>query len=136
MKNEDKSIPLGVKLSSWLYYLRTLILLIIGIVLVYTKTNKYFFYLGLILILLSIICFFVAINLWRGKNWARITAILISTLGIFLAIISPYPIPIVFNEISKVISFSMPLVHTAVNIIIISYLLLSKKAKHYFILKT
>ncbi len=48
--------------------------------------GPFFIILGLIVMGLAVLLFFVAKGLYRGKNWARIVALVISILGFFGAI--------------------------------------------------
>jgi uncharacterized membrane protein (DUF2068 family) len=44
-------------------------------------------FLAIILLALAVLSFFVARGLWKAKSWARITAIILSILGVIFAII-------------------------------------------------
>ncbi len=109
----EKTLPLGVKILSILYYaeavgfgLLTLFCLSLGILLFlspdFIDVSKILFLesfnladsiLGAFLlmatslfILLTLLHYFLAKNLWKGKNWARIIVIVFSILGVGCAL--------------------------------------------------
>ncbi len=127
-------MPLLVKVLAVLYYAGAvlnigiavfLILLAVGL----SKANPLIgavgvvisLLLALVLIVWAIIEFFIARGLWKGRKWARITAILLSVVGFLIAAVYLKPGTVILG-------ISMIIVHAAV----IAYLLLNKEAKQAF----
>jgi hypothetical protein len=99
----NKKVPVGVQVISVLYYIAAALSLIAGIAFIaganYIITlipelttagigAELFIALGIILIIMSVLVLFIGIGLWKLKPWARIVAVIISILGIVLAIYS------------------------------------------------
>lgn len=97
-------IPTGVKIISIVYYITSVLGLLmgllffigagfIGVLLEQVPTlqvigSGLFVVIGIIIIALSILGFFIGRGLWKGKNWARILAIIFTIIGIVLIISS------------------------------------------------
>jgi hypothetical protein len=105
--NEIKRIPTGVKVISVLYYIGATILIISSIALIIggavlgSISNQYplletlgiiggglLIFIGILVIGLGILFFFIARGLWKGKSWAKIIVIVFSLLEIIFAIFS------------------------------------------------
>jgi len=75
---------------------------------------------GTVLILLSILHFFIARGLWTGANWARIVAIIFAAIG-------------VASSLSSIITGNFgSIVTLAIHLIVGGYLLLNKRVKATF----
>ena len=97
-------VPAGVKIISVLYYIGAGfsllfgLLFLIGAGFIGTLASKIpllgllgsglFIVVGIIIILLGVLSIFVARGLWKGKNWARIVAVIFAVLGILSGISS------------------------------------------------
>lgn len=77
--------------------------------------------LGVILVILGIVLIFVAINIKRGKNWARITQIILSSLSILFGILGLFT----GNFRGLITSATIPA-------LIVYYLLFNQEAKQFF----
>lgn len=88
--------------------------------------NPYVFGLGAIIF--SIIIFFIALNLWKKRNWARIMAIIISILWLISSAIGIYESRYYVEKINLIIFICLLIL----NIIIAVYLLFSPKVKEFF----
>jgi|SRR3989344_149147 len=131
------SVPTGVKIISVLYYIGAVFGLLFGILfivgagfigsiasqipLIGALGAGLFIVGGIIMIVFGILGFFIGRGLWKGRNWARIVAIIFACLGILIAIISMIQGSIISNIFSLVI-----------NGIIGGYLLFSSKVKEAF----
>jgi len=78
------------------------------------------FIMGLIFIICSIITFFIARGLWKLKNWARITVIVLSVLMAVSAFFS-----ILQGDLSQLFGLT-------VNVIVAAYLVFSEDVKRAF----
>jgi uncharacterized membrane protein HdeD (DUF308 family) len=140
-----KSIPTGVKVISVLDYIGAglfalfgVIMLIVGIIAlanpsflqdtpdVFLTSIAGFIGIlmligGIILIGLSVLSFFVARGLWKGKNWARIVSIIFAGIGVIFSIIAMTQGNILNN-----------LFNLAINLVIGGYLLFSSSVKKAF----
>ncbi len=76
---------------------------------------------GVVMLGISVFCFFIGRGIWRTKKWARITAIILSILGIISAVFSIF-IGFKYTQIISLI----------IDIFIAVYLLFSKEAKIAF----
>lgn len=104
---EGQSVPTGVKVISVLYYIGAVIGIVFGLLLLigadfFMRTvssnlpylplqgllSGIFIALGIILIGLSVLNFFIGRGLWKGKNWARIFVIIFSALGVISGLYS------------------------------------------------
>jgi uncharacterized membrane protein (DUF2068 family) len=129
-----RPIPIGVKIIAIFFYIVSVVVFfaagyfIIGTIINFGEITKIspvfliiagFFYIGY-----SVLNFFIARGLWKGKNWARITAIVISIIMIIYGIIS---IP------ESQLSLNHPSTGSAlISIIIGGYLWFSKSVKAAF----
>ena len=125
--------PTGVKVISVLYYIAAIVFLILGIGLIIGSSSigesfpmfevlaGFLIIGGIVSIAIAILFFFVGRGLWKTKNWARITAIVISVLSIIGAIMGMVQGDIGGNIISLII-----------HLIIGGYLLFSKSVKKSF----
>ena len=135
-KKLSKDIPIGLKIISILYYLFAgiLVLVIFGLFIAlrfYRVDGEGLTdFVRILLIFVSvpftILFFFVARNLSKGREWARIVAIILSILfiiNVFLSIIrNPLSILPVLTQILCIL----------INGFIAIYLLFSRKAKEFF----
>lgn len=79
------------------------------------------FVMGFIFIGLAVLNFFVARDLWRLRNWARIVAVLLALISFTAQI---------YNMISG--ATVMQIINLAINIFIIGYLVFFQEAKEVF----
>ena len=139
MDNVDtvKSVPAGVKVISVLYYIGSIfgllfaLLFFFGAGAISSFTDQIpvlsafgtglFIIAGVITLAFSILGFFVARGLWKGKNWTRIFVIILSILGILMGIFLLTQGNIISN-VSNII----------INLIIGGYLLFSHSVKEAF----
>lgn len=126
------STPKGVKIISVLYFLGSILALGFGALAIFGASfftqvlgtgffGKFFAVGGIIFIALGILGISVGIGLWRYKNWARLLAILLSVIGIVLALLA-----ILKGNVSSNI-FSL-----LVSAVIGGYLFLNPKVKTAF----
>ncbi len=131
-------LPIGVKIISVLYYIAAVSSIILGIsflagasiarealtsqipTLVLFGPGMLIF--GAVFLVVGIISFLIGRGLWKGKNWARIVAIIIAGIGIVFAIIG-----IVQGNIIGT------LFRLVLNGVIGGYLLLNKQVKKVFL---
>lgn len=101
---EGQGVPTGVKVISVLYYIGAGFSILFGLLFFvgagYMGTlvsqipllgllgSGFFVAVGIILIGLGALSIFIGRGLWKGKNWARITAIIFSVLGILSGLYS------------------------------------------------
>ncbi len=78
------------------------------------------FIMGLILVISTLIIFFISRGLWRLKNWARITVIILSVLMAVSAFFS-----IMGGELKSLLGL-------AINVIVAAYLIFSENVKNSF----
>ncbi len=99
-----KSVPTGVKVVSVLYYVYGVIGIIFGLLFFVSAGFMdsiakeipqlrvfgagLFFILGIILIGLGILGFFIGRGLWKAKSWARILVIIFAFFGIIASIVN------------------------------------------------
>lgn len=137
INSETKQIPTGVKIISVLYYIGSFmfvlssILFFVGAGFIGSITEGVsifgtfgpglFIVGGIILIGLGILYFFIGRGLWKGKNWARIVAIIFSIFGILIVIVSM----IQGNVLSNIVGL-------AIQLTIAGYLLFSNSVKEAF----
>ena len=74
---------------------------------------------GIVYIILGVVAFFVGKGLWDGKNWARITGIILSVLGLLSGLGTLFVAPL------------MGIVNIIINGVIIWYLGFNEEAKSY-----
>ncbi|MBI2124625.1 hypothetical protein HYT92_02425 [Candidatus Pacearchaeota archaeon] len=126
--------PTGVKVISVLYYIGAALELLLAIALFVgagTIASKIpiigaigsglFIVVGVVLLGLAVLSFFVARGLWKAQKWARIVAIIFSALGVLMALLGMVQGQIGSNVLSLVISGAIG-----------GYLLFSKDVKAAF----
>lgn len=133
----DKNTPTGVKVISVLMYIIAALLLLLSLLFFVgsqaaeralqeqyptfaTLGAAIFVLLGILLLVVGILYIFIGKGLWKGKNWAKIVAIILSALGLLQAILS----------IRTTVSSGILML--AINGVIIYYLGFSKEAKKFF----
>ncbi len=135
---DKQQIPIGVKIISVLYYIGAVfgilvgLLFLVGAGMMSSIADKIpllgalgaglFIIGGIILMGLGVLGFFVGKGLWKARPWARIVAIIITSLGILMAIISMIQGNIINNIFSLVIE-----------LVIGGYLLFSSSVKEAFV---
>ncbi|RMD45822.1 DUF2127 domain-containing protein [Candidatus Pacearchaeota archaeon] len=136
-RKEQKTVPLGVRLSSLLYLLLGVSTLILGILIAIGSSLQteipelknlspnLILFLGIINGLLGIFEVIVSLNLLRAKNWARISAIILSALTIIQQL----------NEARNQISL-LTIILLIIWVLTFSYLLFNQKARDFFLNKT
>ncbi len=137
---QGKEVPVGVKVISVLDWIVAVLFILGGVVsilvsLLFMGTSKVTGFglipgfsgniilsllLGILFVAIGILLIFVALGLWKGKNWTRIVHIVLSFIGIGFAIWGL--IKLQFGNI-----FSL-----AINGLIAGYLLFSIKVKEAF----
>jgi hypothetical protein len=130
----SKKLPVGVQIISVLYYIGAVLGVVFG--LLFVSASGYlasmipelaglgaglFVFLGILLIGVGVLGFFVGRGLWGLKPWARIFAIILAALGILSAIYSM----ITNFSFGNIVSI---LIHGFIGY----YLLLNKEAKRAF----
>ena len=132
----SKAMPTGVKVISVLYYIGAALCVLfallflagagyIGAILKSVPAlsilgTGFFVFLGILLVGIGVLYFFIARGLWKGKNWARIVVIIFSSLG-------------VLNGLYSLVHFSIfGLIGLAVNAFIVYYLGFSQEGKAAF----
>jgi uncharacterized membrane protein (DUF2068 family) len=131
---QKKEVPGGVKAISVLYYISAVLGVIFGLLFLFGAGaianlvpgigmlgGGIFAIIGLVIIGLSVLGFFIGKGLWNGKNWARIIAIVFSAIGVVVAIISMFQGNVTGN-----------LITLALNGLVGGYLLISEKVKKVF----
>ena len=99
---ESKNVPTGVKIISVLYYISAVLGIIFGLLffvgagaigsiasqipIIEALGSGLFIVGGIIMLVLGILGFFIGRGLWKGRNWARIVAIIFSVMGVLMAI--------------------------------------------------
>ncbi|MBS3074316.1 hypothetical protein J4447_02550 [Candidatus Pacearchaeota archaeon] len=126
---DGKSVPTLVKVIAVLYYIGAVLFVLAGIMMIagagatglmafmpfYSIFGAGLLIIGaIIFIAVGVLEFFVGRGLWQGRNWARITAIVLAVLGLISALIS-------FSILSIII-----------DALIAGYLLFSKDVKAAF----
>ena len=110
-------VPTGVKVISVLYYIGAAVELLVAILLFVgagTIASKIpiigaigaglFIVIGVVLIGLGVLSFFIGKGLWKAQKWARIVAIIFAAVGVVLALLGMVQGQITSNMISLVIS--------------------------------
>jgi uncharacterized BrkB/YihY/UPF0761 family membrane protein len=146
-KLESKnSIPTGVKIISVLYFIGAFFCILAALsVIIFSGpisdslsqmpaseleeigtlgwlSQGLFVGLGIIILLFGLFAFFIARGLWKGKNWARITAIVLAALGI-ISNLSSITLSTIIGD----------LINAAISALIGGYLLLNKEVKKAFL---
>jgi len=133
----EKIIPTGVKIIAVLNYIGAGLLALFGLLaivgggmfasvineipLLGVLGGGIFIVVGIILIALAVLLFFIGRGLWKGKNWARIVEIIFAILGVIMAIVGMFSTGIASNIVSLVF-----------NGLIGGYLLFNTKVKEAF----
>jgi hypothetical protein len=153
-KKVERAAPTGVKIISVLEYISSAVFILMGVLLLivgivinadptkiqlpnevlsnFPDMGSFLVYLGpllialgVVLMLLSILSFFVAYGLWKGKNWARIMEIVFSVFFFVSAFFSLFR----GENFGDFFSSLLNLVFSGA---IGGYLLFNKKAKKFF----
>ena len=85
---------------------------------------------GIFFIGLGILYFFIGRGLWKGHKWARITAIIFTSLGILLGVIS-----VVTSSVQGIVNtgyFIIDIIEMIVKLVVVGYLIFSSKVKAVF----
>lgn len=131
-------VPTGVKIISVLYYIGAVLLLLLGVLCIVASATigaylsgvtaglsflgaAVFIILGIIMIGLAVLSFFVGRGLWKGQSWARITAIILTILGI---------LEIIYNMINGEVASNI--IGLIIELVIGGYLLFSQSVKDAF----
>lgn len=125
-----KEAPIGVKIISVLYYIGAGISLLGAIFMFFGGSflSQYmlssilggaFVLLGFFMVGLAVLSYFIARDLWRLKNWARIIVIVFSALT-------------VLGALTSITQGVRPIVDLLVSLAIGGYLAFSKEAKSAF----
>lgn len=135
---ENKKIPIGVKIISILYYLICALQLIFGITMIYMsnkapeKIIKIFPIISTLVLVLGIgfigaavLSFFIARGLWKGQRWSRIIVIVFSAIGIIYSLVGFATNFIRGNKTGFIITLVF-------NLIIAAYLFFDPKVKSAF----
>jgi len=133
----EKIIPTGVKIIAVLNYIGAGLLALFGLLaivgggmfasvineipLLGVLGGGIFIVVGIILIALAVLLFFIGRGLWKGQNWARIVEIIFAILGVIMAIVGMFSTGIASNIVSLVF-----------NGLIGGYLLFNTKVKEAF----
>lgn len=129
-----KVIPVWIKVISACYFIGASLNIIAGIGLLFLgnmfgmplddfgiyMTLAMLTVVGLFIIALGVFYIFVGKDLWKGKNWAKITAIVVSFLSVLAYLIS-----FIFGSFGSII---LVIIHS----LIVWYLLFNKNAKKAF----
>ncbi len=135
----NEGVPMLVKVISVLYYISAA-LTVIGGIIAFTHNDIDIINRIIMLVIalgIGVLCFFIGRGLWKGKNWARITASVIAILDA-LTFIAMYVMTSVFlNLVSGIIPSAgigkiVIIFFTLLNLAIAGYLLFSKKVKEVF----
>ena len=147
-----RSIPLGVKVLSILYFIGSAFIMSIGVICLlaaYYIMNHatevqsaftaeqlgqigsiavlapLFFIIGGVCILLGILDFFLGWGFWKGKSWARLLALIFSALGVVYGAIG------IASSLGDLANIFIGVLNIVLNGIIIYYLL-RRNIIHYF----
>ncbi len=129
----SKNPPIGVKLISIWWYISAFFTALFGLIIMVVGSvgGSYLGDLigawakliaglavvgGIILIALGIVYLFIAINVWKGKSWARMVTLVFSA----------------FAVVTSIFSLPVGIVGLAINGLIIWYLWYNKEGKGYF----
>jgi len=134
--SDEQSPPTGVKVIAVLYYISAVMAVILGSLFFIggraigsiagpvqelEAFGSILFIIGIVLIGLGVLSFFVGRGLWKARPWARVVAIIFAALGTLMAIIS------MIEDINVINMFSL-----VTNPIIGGYLLFSSDVKQVF----
>ena len=142
MVKKEKTIPLGVKLIAILYYIGAGIsaiigLAVIGIIGLFSGWTIWINTLVVTMMGFVVTNIVIGRGLWKGKEWARITAIVIagiSIAGAIAIIVLDKSISGIFNtDMSNVFDLIINnIINATIQILIGGYLLFSEEAKECF----
>ena len=110
--------PTGVKVISVLYYIGAVVELLLAVALFFgagaiasklpfnfgTLGSALFIVLGIVLLGIAVLSFFVGRGLWKAQKWSRIVAIIFAVIGVLFAILGMVQGQVGSNIISLVIS--------------------------------
>ena len=129
--------PTGVKVISILYFIGSAICLIVGLLMIVGASfvsgllksmpmmgaigSAIFAVVGVVALVIGALGAFIAMSLWKGKNWARIVAIVFAILGILGAL---------SNLVNG--AFVIGIIYLAIEGFIAYYLISNKEAKAFF----
>ncbi|MBS3080320.1 DUF2127 domain-containing protein [Candidatus Pacearchaeota archaeon] len=109
-------VPVGVKVISVVYWITSALMIIGGISLIVGKEllieinpiltayTSLLTLMAFIIIAIGILEIFIGIGLWKRKSWARITAIILSIIGILAALVGMANKDILNNILGLVIN--------------------------------
>jgi hypothetical protein len=130
----DKKIPAGVKVISVFYYIGAVFGIIFGLLFIFgggAISNLIpslgilgaglFIGLGILLIGLSVLAFFIARGLGKAQKWSRIIVIIFAGIGLIFATVQL----IQLNLLNRIINL-------VINGVIGSYLIFNKEVKKFF----
>ena len=99
-----KTVPVGVKVISVLFYIGAVLSVLFGL-LSFVGASLFgalfsnipalsfigagsFVVLGVVMLALGVLDFFVGRGLWKGHNWARIVAVILAALGVLMQLLA------------------------------------------------
>lgn len=137
LKEMAKEIPVGVKIIAVLYYIGAVLSAILGILSIVgagfvaslipalgALGAGIMIAVGILLIGLAVLWFFMGRGLWRAQPWARILVIIFAIIGVIMAIIQM----ITFGAISLVSN----IISLIINAVIGWYMLFNAEVKKAF----
>ena len=133
---DTKQIPTGVKTIAVLHYIAAAVYILIGVAVFFGKSiitelsvggfsataSVVFYIIAIFMISIGVLDIFIGMGLWKGKNWARITAIVLSSIGFLLS----------FTNLSQPGGKFSAIIAILIYGSIVGYLLLSKQVKSAF----
>jgi hypothetical protein len=140
----NKEIPVGVKIISVWYYIQfsaLLAFLIFALIRAIIKRDVTIDSSVISFLIFSFGCIFLSFSigrgLWRGRNWAKITAIVFALIGLSFLLLALSMSSIVSNIVGNSSNELMGstiiiLIAIVINVLIAGYLLFSKKVKEVF----
>lgn len=144
ISEQNKEIPIGVKIISIWYYIQfaaLLAFLIFALIRAIIKRDVTIDSSVISFLIFSFGCMFLSFSmgrgLWRGRNWARITAIVFALIGLSFLLLALSMASVIFGVVGistqKLIgSAIIMIIPIAINVLIAGYLLFSKKVKEAF----
>ena len=123
--------------SSLYFYLFLIVTLFLGIIFSFLVILSS---VPIAFLITGIFLFFVARGIWKGRKWAKIAIIILLSLAILselpslIATFLPENIQGIFSNltIENILSLSMGFLPSIINLLILGYLLFSKRAKEAF----
>lgn len=108
---ENKEVPKGVKITSFLYYITAVLVVVQTIIFAFNVKTIVSFVLDLLPRLgLAVLAVFIGMGLWNGKKWAKMVTLIFSGLVFtYLVIFSLLGLFTVFKgliQLSQTYSFS------------------------------